>query len=201
MIVALDPPDFRTISDFRKQHLEAFKDVFVQVVRLAGDFPGVQAERVRWFENAKFIFVALGASLFILFSVVLAALSRWLRRKLLRKRAPPSPQPGTEWLPLPTQIAAWIWVVLLSTIFILLGIIGDDLPPPTRAWDKYFYLVNVVTAIAVFFSFIVICSGAVAWLRNLRGITKTKYSLVALACLFLTWFAIHWNIIGPATRY
>src|SRR5215211_5914809 len=30
-------PDFRTISDFRKLHLEAFKDVFVQVVRLAGE--------------------------------------------------------------------------------------------------------------------------------------------------------------------
>ena len=29
-------PDFRTISDFRQQHLEAFKEVFVQVVRLAG---------------------------------------------------------------------------------------------------------------------------------------------------------------------
>jgi transposase len=30
-------PDFRTISDFRKLHLEAFKDVFVQVVRLAAE--------------------------------------------------------------------------------------------------------------------------------------------------------------------
>src|SRR6267378_2232874 len=29
-------PDFRTISDFRKLPLEAFKEVFVQVVRLAG---------------------------------------------------------------------------------------------------------------------------------------------------------------------
>jgi transposase len=35
-IVGSERPDFRTISDFRKQHLEAFKDVFVQVVRLAG---------------------------------------------------------------------------------------------------------------------------------------------------------------------
>jgi len=35
-IVGQERPDFRTISDFRKQHLEAFKDVFVQVVRLAG---------------------------------------------------------------------------------------------------------------------------------------------------------------------
>src|SRR3989442_5049388 len=32
-----DRPDFRTISDCRKLHLAAFKDGFVQVVRLAGE--------------------------------------------------------------------------------------------------------------------------------------------------------------------
>jgi len=36
-IVGQERPDFRTISDFRKQHVEAFKEVFVQVVRLAGE--------------------------------------------------------------------------------------------------------------------------------------------------------------------
>ena len=36
-IVGEDRPDFRTISDVRKQHLEVFKEVFVQVVRLAGE--------------------------------------------------------------------------------------------------------------------------------------------------------------------
>src|SRR2546422_6104722 len=36
-IVGQERPDFRTISDFRKLHLEAFKDVFVQVARLAAE--------------------------------------------------------------------------------------------------------------------------------------------------------------------
>jgi len=36
-IVGQERPDFRTISAFRKQQLEAFKAVFVQVVRLAGE--------------------------------------------------------------------------------------------------------------------------------------------------------------------
>jgi len=36
-MVGQERPDFRTISDFRKQHLEAFKEVFVQVVRLASE--------------------------------------------------------------------------------------------------------------------------------------------------------------------
>ena len=33
-IVALDPPDFRTIADFRKRHLAALGDLFVQVLKL-----------------------------------------------------------------------------------------------------------------------------------------------------------------------
>ena len=36
-IVGQDRPDFRTISDVRKRHVEAFKDVLVQVVRLAAE--------------------------------------------------------------------------------------------------------------------------------------------------------------------
>src|SRR5437899_722713 len=34
-IVGVDRPDFRTISDFRKLHLEAFADTFTDVLRLA----------------------------------------------------------------------------------------------------------------------------------------------------------------------
>jgi transposase len=45
-IVGQDRPDFRTISDFRKLHLEAFKDVFVQVVRLAAETGLVQLGNV-----------------------------------------------------------------------------------------------------------------------------------------------------------
>ena len=36
-IVGKDRPDFRTISDFRKIHLEAFKPLFLEVLRIAGE--------------------------------------------------------------------------------------------------------------------------------------------------------------------
>src|SRR5712664_1616992 len=45
-IVGQERPDFRTISDFRKRHLEAFKEVVVQVVRLAGEAGLVQLGNV-----------------------------------------------------------------------------------------------------------------------------------------------------------
>jgi transposase len=35
-IVGNDPPDFRTVSDFRKIHLAAFRHLFLEVLRLAG---------------------------------------------------------------------------------------------------------------------------------------------------------------------
>ncbi len=35
MIVAGDPPDFRTIAEFRKRHLKALAGLFVQVLKLA----------------------------------------------------------------------------------------------------------------------------------------------------------------------
>lgn len=36
-IVGTERPDFRTISDFRKLHLDAFREVFGQVLRIAGE--------------------------------------------------------------------------------------------------------------------------------------------------------------------
>src|SRR6187397_1541828 len=35
MIAAGDPPDFRTVSEFRRRHLKALADLFVQVLKLA----------------------------------------------------------------------------------------------------------------------------------------------------------------------
>ncbi len=173
-----------------------------KVIRLASDFAGVQAERVRWYEKSKTVFLAAGLSLIALFSVVFATLSRSIRRLLLKNRPRPAPQPATRWLPFTTQTAAWIWVVLLTTIFAIVAATGDNIPPPTDAWIKCFYLINIVTAGAIFFSLLAIFSGLLVWLRgDLRRITQVKFSLVAMACLFLTWFAIHWNIIGPATRF
>src|SRR6266403_3543273 len=36
-IVGNDPPDFRTISNFRKIHAAAFRPLFLEVLRLAGE--------------------------------------------------------------------------------------------------------------------------------------------------------------------
>ena len=184
-----------------QRRLFAIRNGRGEVVRLAGDFPGVQGQRVIWYENNRFVWVITGGSLVVLAMVIAASLSRLGRRIFLRKRPKPAPQTGTRWLPLVSQVAAWIWVTMFATIFIFFAANGDDLMPPTPAWDKYLYLINGVTALALVLSVFVIISGIRVWWRtDLRRITKVKYSLVALACAVLCWFAIHWNVFGPVTR-
>ena len=52
-IVGDDRPDFRTISDFRKLHLEAFADVFLEVLRLAAELGMVGLGNLA-FDGSKF---------------------------------------------------------------------------------------------------------------------------------------------------
>ena len=86
--------------------LFGIRDEHGKVVRLAFDFPGVQAQRVAWYENGKFVLPAVGASLGVLALVVLATILRIGRRIFLRRRPRPAPQPGTIWLPFITKLAA-----------------------------------------------------------------------------------------------
>ena len=183
-----------------QRRLFAIRNSEGEIARLAGDFPGVQAQRVTWYENDRFVSVVVGASLLVLAMVIAASLSRLARRIFLRKRPRPAPQTGTRWLPLASQVAAWIWVTMFATIFIFFAANGDDLMPPNAAWNKYLYLINGVTALALLLSVFAIISGVRIWRTELRSITKVKYSLVALACAVLCWFAIHWNVIGPVAR-
>ncbi len=70
--------------------------------------------------------------------------------------------------------------------------------PPTSAWDKYFVLLNILTAVAIAFSLAPVISAIRIWrVATLRKISMVKYSLVAMASVVLCWFAIHWHILGP----
>ena len=177
----------------------AIRDSHNKVIRAAINFPGVQFQRVPWFENSKFLLPIIGSNLGVLALVVLATFIRVGRRMFFRKRARVAPQPGTIWLTWAPRIAAFMWVALLGGLTIYFAARGDDLMPPTPDWYKWFVLLNCVTALTILFSFFAIVSALRIWTReNLRWITKVKFTLVGLACAILCWFAIHWHLIGTA---
>jgi len=178
------------------------RDASGRIVRAAGDFAGAQSQRVPFWEEAKFVYVCLGCSFFILILAVLPGFSRFIRRMVFRKRPPMQPQPGTIYLSGGPGYASAAWLLVAGIAFSISKYFdSDSVIGPTPAFDKYFVLQNIFTVIAIFFSLWAVFSAVAAWLRDLRITTKIKFSLVAIACIYLVFFAIHYNILGPAHRY
>ncbi len=98
-------------------------------------------------------------------------------------------------------MAAIVWVLFLGGLAVFFIVKGDDIMPPTPSWFKWFALINWVTVLALILSLFAAVSAIRIWRReNLRWITKVKFSLVGLACVILSWVAIHWHLIGPSNR-
>jgi CubicO group peptidase (beta-lactamase class C family) len=182
-----------------QRRIYAIRNRTGQIVRLAYDFAGTQSQRVPWYENSMCVLTAVAASLLVLLIVVVAPVIRIAKRVLLRRRIPPSPHPGTRWLPWAAKAPSVVWLVLFSALGIVaVKMGGNDAMPPTSAWDKYMILTNIVAASAIVLSLLAIFSAIRIWSNNgLRKITKLKYSCVAVACSILCWFSIHWNLLGP----
>ncbi len=185
-----------------QNRIQAIRDRAGKIVRIAVAFPGVQYERVPWYENSNLILPLLCVSLAILLLIVVASLVRLGRRILFSKRSAWQAQPGTVWLTTGARLAAFAWVILASATFALIYSLESQTVPPSHSTDKYFVMLNWATGIAIFLSVFAGVASLGIWTRaDLRPISHIKFSLVAAACLFLTWFSIHWNIIGPAHRF
>jgi CubicO group peptidase (beta-lactamase class C family) len=182
-----------------QQRVFAIRDQANHIVRLAYDFPGVQSQRVPWYEHKGPVLTAVAASLLVLLVVILAPVIRQARRVFPGHRPTPSPQPGTQWLPRTTQVASLVWVILFAALgAVLVALSGNDAMPPTSVWDKYLVLMNFVTALALGLSLFVVFSAIRTWSRvKLRQITRVKYAVVAIACFFLSWVSLHWHLLGP----
>jgi hypothetical protein len=173
-----------------------------KIVRIAVSFPGVQFERVPWYENSKVILPILTVSMVILAAVVAASLLRLGRMIFLSKRPPFKQQPGSVQLTLGAKLSATAWIILTIGTAVLMSRLENETMLPTHAIDKYFVMMNLVTGVAILLSIFAVYAGLRIWrLSNIRFISKLKVSLVAAACVFLTWFSVHWHLIGPAHRF
>ena len=180
----------------------AIRDSSGKIVRLAVNFPGVQYQRVPWYEHKMFVGISLGVSLLILLSVVTASLIRLSRRLFFRNRPPLKPQPGTLWITIGPRLAAFFWIIVIVWLVALSANLQDEALPSFPVIQRYFSLMNWFSVLAVFFSIFALLAGIRVWRRtDLRLISRLKFSLVGAACVFLTWYSIHWNLIGPIHRF
>jgi CubicO group peptidase (beta-lactamase class C family) len=182
--------------------LFAIRDSSGKIARLAVNFPGVQLQRVPWYEHKSFVGISLAISLLILLPVVVASLIRLARRLFFRNRQPLKPQPGTLWVTLGPRLAAFTWIIVAIWLAALAANLQSEALPSFPVIQRYFSLITWLSALAVFFSIFALVAGLRIWTRaDVRTISRMKFSLVAVACVFLTWYSIHWNLIGPIHRF
>ena len=178
------------------------RDTSGKIARAAFDFAGEQVQRVTGWENGKLILSLLAVSFGILLLPLLASLLRFGRRLLFRRRPPLQAQPGTRYLTAGPRLACLAWLIVGGIVAAITSYFASDAAlGPTYSFDKYLVTLNLFTVLAIFFSVLAFFSGLFVWFRDLRWITKVKFSLVALACLFLVFFSLHWHVLGPAHRY
>ncbi|MGB2620945.1 MAG: serine hydrolase domain-containing protein [Candidatus Acidiferrum sp.] len=178
--------------------LFAIRNSSGKIVRLAVNFPGVQYQRVPWYEHKSFVGISLAISVLILLLVVLASFVRLGRRLFFTKRPEFKPQPGTLSVTIGPRLAAFSWIIVAIWLVALALNLQNAILPSFPTIERYFWLINWFSVLAVFFSVFALIAGIRIWLRaDTRFISRLKFSLVAAACVFLTWYSIHWNLIGP----
>jgi hypothetical protein len=182
--------------------LFAIRDSSGKITRLAVSFPGVQFQRVPWYEHKTFVGIGVAVSVIILLAVVIASLHRLGRKLFFRNRPPVMPQPGTLRITAVPRVAAFFWILVLVWIALLSVHLQNEALPSFPTLVRYFWLINWFSVAAIFFSIFAVVAGIRIWRRtDVRVISRVKFSLVAAACVFLTWYSIHWSLIGPVHRF
>ncbi|HTD73658.1 MAG TPA: serine hydrolase domain-containing protein [Steroidobacteraceae bacterium] len=172
-----------------------------RIERLAGSFAAAQLQRVPWYDRNRFVFAMLGACVLIGICVLFNLLLRLARRYVLRATQPIAPAGRLALSALPKATIIY-WLLLLTSLAVFFSRFDDDSLPPSSSWDKVFLAGDGLFALAILLSAFVAASAVRIWLRpSISRISQVKFTLVALACVYFSWCAIHWHLITPVHRF
>jgi CubicO group peptidase (beta-lactamase class C family) len=172
-----------------------------RIERLAGSFAAAQLQRVSWYERDKFVYLSLGICLMVGICVLFNVGLRLARRYIFRSSQPVA-QPGRVALSALPKATIIYWLLLLTSLAVLFSRFDDDALPPTSSWDKWFLVGDVLFVIAIVMSLFTLLSAVGIWRRPATSrISQVKFTLVALACYYFSWFAVHWHLVTPIHRF
>lgn len=171
--------------------------------RINGFVTPSHADRLPLGMNPRFLQWTGDIALASLLLVLGAAVNRTFRRVLHRSRVQPAPQPGTRWVTLPLQLAMWGCLLVLIEAGVMLQRLADvSSLSQIGQLDRWFAAQNVVAGIAL----VLLAMGLVSGLRTLFGerlrpVTRIKFGLVTLSCVWFAWFFLYFHFVGSATHY
>jgi CubicO group peptidase (beta-lactamase class C family) len=160
------------------------------------------ADRASFVQRTYVLAPLTGLSLLAILAACIAPLVRTFRRIFHRSRPALAPQPGTIWLTHPLQFAAFACLAVIADLIFLITHFSDISNfYQIGHLDNFFTVQNVLTIIALLAIIAGVISGVRVLRRQLRMITKLKFALVTLSCLYVSWFFLHFHFIGSAHHY
>jgi CubicO group peptidase (beta-lactamase class C family) len=160
------------------------------------------ADRVPLPERPLVFGILANLSLLTILAACIAPIVRTFRRIFQRGRPAVAPQPGTLWLTRPLQLAAFAILAVVAYVIFLVKHFGDISNfYQIGHLDNYFNLQNVLTLLALLAIVVGVISGIKVLRGQLRFITKLKFALVTLSCLYCSWFFLYFHLIGSAHHY
>jgi CubicO group peptidase (beta-lactamase class C family) len=170
--------------------------------RVIGYATPAHSDRAPLLAAGQWLNVPLAIAVASMLLLVIAALVRTWRRFFLHKRAKLAPQPGTAWATFSMQLAGFALLALLIFIAVLVAHLSEvtsfyqigHLDPWLRA-EVALALIVFLTLIVAFFS------GLRALRRPLRFITRLKFTIVTLSCLYLGWFLLFFHLMNSPSRF
>jgi len=160
------------------------------------------SDRASPLDNPTFLNAALTLSIATLLLTLAAPFYRIGRRIFLRKRPTLQPQPGTLRLTLPIKLAAFALALVGLQIWALLVHVSDITSfYQIGHLDPWFRVQNYLTIAALFAIIFALLSARRVLARQIRPITKLKFSLVSLSLFFLGWFMLHFHFLASASHY
>ena len=163
--------------------------------------PG-HSDRAPRLAAGQWLNVPLAVALVTMLLLVIAALVRAWRRLFQYKRAKPAPQPGTAWATFSMQLAGFAVLMLLIYVVLLVS--------HTSQISNFYQIghldpwlwVEVLLAVIVFFTLIFAFLSSLRMLRRpLRFITRLKFTIVMLSCLYLGWFLLFFHLTSSPSRF
>jgi CubicO group peptidase (beta-lactamase class C family) len=195
----IGPDLWQQVDDQGK--LFAIRDADGRIDRLAGSFAAAQLQRVSWYERDKVVYWSLGLCVAVGISVLFSLLLRLARHYVFRSSQPIARRDRVALSAAP-KTAIIYWLLLLVSLAALFSRFDDDSLPPSSSWDKLFRVGDGLFVMAVILSVFAALSAARIWRRpSTSRISQIKFTLVALACVYFSWFAIHWHLITPIHRF
>ncbi len=199
------PKHFREIGplmfrDVNGQSLLGFKRDDTGRMIAVIDYPFMVFQRASWYDSSPFnLFLICSALAIFLITLILWPIGYFVRRHYGK---PLNVTPQQKKLRLWTRLACAIDIIFVGIFVTIVSLVEKFFSLFSSRMDIWLHLLQLVGWIGVLGTLVILWNALVSWRSPERGLcSKIGDTLVLVAALGYSWFAIYWNLLHWGLQY